>query len=90
MFESCPQSKCAIAYVIKKPFSGEKIYLAIVFSQWDFQISKMIICSDEITQMCTNGTGEVVILGTVLGSFFLYDLMNIDDSLPARSLSLNY
>lgn len=40
--------------------------------------------------MCTNGTGEVVILGTVLGSFFLYDLMNIDDSAPARSLSLNY
>ena len=36
MFESCPQSKCAVSYVIKQPQTGKLINLAIVYSGWDF------------------------------------------------------
>jgi len=36
-FESCPQSKCAVAYVLKRPCSGSMIYLGIVFSTLDLQ-----------------------------------------------------
>jgi len=36
MFESCPQSKCAVAYIIKKPATGQLVNICIVYSGWDF------------------------------------------------------
>ena len=80
MFESCPQSKCAVSYVIKQPQTGKLINLAIVYSGWDFQLSNILYCTDEITQMCTSGKADVVVCGTSLGSFFLYDLMQIEET----------
>jgi hypothetical protein len=39
--------------------------------------------------MCTSGKADVVICGTNLGSFFLYDLMQIEEtSIPG--VELNY
>lgn len=80
MFESCPQSKCAIAYVLKKPQTGQLVNIAIIYTGWDFQLSNILYCSDEITQMCTSGKADVLICGTTLGSFFLYDLMQIEET----------
>ena len=48
-FESCPQSKCAIAYVLRRPLSGNLIYLGIVFSTLDLQHQNLILCNEEIT-----------------------------------------
>jgi hypothetical protein len=39
--------------------------------------------------MCTSGTKDVLIVGTVLGSLYLYDLKNIETN-SNLSMHLNY
>ena len=43
MFESQPQSKCAVAYVLEKA-NGQNIYIAIVFSVMANQITSILSC----------------------------------------------
>jgi len=47
MFESSPQSKCAIAYTLRKS-SGEEVHLAIVFSITANVLSSILQCEQEI------------------------------------------
>ncbi len=44
-------------------------------------------CEQEITQMCTPGSADALIVGTSLGSLFLFDLKNIEGN---PNLALNY
>lgn len=39
--------------------------------------------------MCTTGRADILVCATVLGSFFLFDLLNIDDA-GTQSLNLNF
>jgi len=77
-----------VAYVLKRP-SGHLVYLAIVYSTVDLQHQNLLICSEEITQMCTTGRADVMICATMLGSFFLYDLLNGDET-GVQALDLNF
>lgn len=43
----------------------------------------------EITQMCTSGSTDILIVATNLGSLLLFDLKNIDSNTTACD-SLNY
>lgn len=47
----------------------------------------MLHCSQEVTQMCTPGTKDVLILGTTLGSLFLYDLKNLETTNAISNLN---
>ena len=87
-FESCPQSKCAVAYTIKRP-SGTLVHLAIVYSTFDQTHQNLVVCNEEISQICTTGKADVLICATVLGSFFLFDLLNIDDA-GVMGMNLNF
>lgn len=83
MFESAPQSKCAVAYKIIKA-DKEVVNIAVIYSiiRDDLQsdVTSILLCLDEITQMCTAGTSDIIILGTQQGSFYLYDLKDIQNN----------
>ena len=49
----------------------------------------LVICNEEITQICTTGKADVLICATTLGSFFLFDLLNIDDA-GVMGMNLNF
>jgi hypothetical protein len=63
--------------------------MAIVYSVLRGQFSQIIECSEEIRAMCTSGSKDVLVVGTVLGSLYLYDLKNIDSGY-GHSLHYNY
>jgi hypothetical protein len=48
MFESSPQSKCAISYLIKRP-DGETVCLIIVFSVVTGAVLRLLRCESEVT-----------------------------------------
>jgi len=49
----------------------------------------MVECEQEIKQMCTSGNSDILVLGTVLGSLYLYDMKNIDSN-PNVAQRFNY
>jgi len=73
MFESAPQNKIAIAYTIVKP-SAERLYIILVFSVFTKKFTSILQVNHEVTQMCTSGSDNILVVATVLGSMILYDL----------------
>lgn len=88
MFESSPQSKCAVAYVLKRP-DGELVNIVIVFSVITNSPIRIVRSESEITQMCTPGDDSLLIVGTLHGSLQLYDLKQFDYGNP-RNDELDY
>jgi hypothetical protein len=78
MFESSPQSKCAISYLLSKPDSLDQISIVIVYSVSTNMLLRILRCESEVTHMCTPGEDSLLIVGTVLGSINLYDLNEFD------------
>lgn len=77
MFESSPQSKCAVSYLINQT-DGEKISLILVFSVSTSNVQRILRNDSEVTQMCTPGDDTILIVGTIHGSIALYDLKEFD------------
>jgi len=88
MFESSPQSKIAIAYLLSVP-SGEQIAVVVVYSVSTNNMLRILRCDAEVTQMCTPGDDSLFIVGTALGSIYLYELNEFDSSQP-RAEELDY
>jgi hypothetical protein len=80
MFESSPQSKCAVSYLLEKPISKEQINVIVLYSVSTNMILRMMRCEAEVTNMCTPGDDGILIVGTVLGSLYLYDLNEYESS----------
>lgn len=80
MFESSPQSKCAVSYLLQKPLSGETVSVIVLYSVSTNMILRMMRCEAEVTQMCTPGDDGILIVGTILGSIYLYDLNEYESS----------
>lgn len=89
MFESSPQSKCAVAYTITSD-QQEEVYLIVVYSVVTSTPLRMLRSESEVTQMCTPGDDSILIAGTVHGSVLLYDLKELVDAGNARNYELNY
>ena len=87
MFESSPQSKCAVSYVLNN--GSDTISIILVFSVSANMIIRVLRCESEVTQMCTPGDDGILIVGTILGSLCLYDLNEFDQS-QQWSDQLNY
>lgn len=80
LFESSPQSKSAIAYLLTRP-DGDEVSIIVVYSVSTNMLLRLLRCESEVTQMCTPGDDGLLIVGTILGSLYLYDL-NEFDSMP--------
>ena len=77
MFESSPQSKCAVAYVLRKA-DGDSVALVVVYSVSTNHVLRLLRSESEVCQMCTPGDDSLLIVGTVHGSLALYDLREFD------------
>ena len=80
MFESSPQSKCAVAYLLKIPDTEDSLSILVVYSVSKNMILRLLRCESEVTQMCTPEDDAILIVGTILGSIYLYDLNEFDSS----------
>jgi len=89
MFESSPQSKCAVAYLLQKPISGEEVAIIVLYSVSTNMIMRLFRCDSEVTQMCTPGDDSILIAGTILGTLCLYDT-NEFESASQRIEELDY
>ncbi len=49
MFETMPQSKCAIAYEVNSPRHGGDVYLVLIFSTTANQILRILRAESEVT-----------------------------------------
>ena len=76
MFESSPQSKCAVAYLITR--HSESFALIVVYSVSTKRELRVLRNESEVTQMCTPGDDSLLICGTVHGSICLYDLKELE------------
>jgi hypothetical protein len=83
MFESAPQQKIAIAYKLVRP-SGEEVNLVLIFQVKTNMFSEILYVDHEVTQMCTSGNPNVLIVATVVGTLTLFDL-----SKPHCNTSIN-
>lgn len=68
---------CAVAYHLVRA-SGDPDYLVNIYSMNNGQVLHMLYCQQEVTQMCTPGTKDVLILSSILGSLYVYDLKNLE------------
>ena len=75
MFETAPQSKCAVAYEIVSPREDlGVVYLVILYSITANQVLRIMKSESEVTKMCTPADDQILIVGTDVGSLALYDL----------------
>ena len=78
MFETAPQSKCAIAYVVERQESqnlqAEEFYLVVIYSISANKVIKLLGSDSKVVAMCTAGDENILITGTNIGSINLYDL----------------
>ena len=75
MFETAPQSKCAIAYEIISPRDDlDVVYLIILYSVTANQVLRIMKSESEVTAMCTPADDQILIVATDVGSISLYDL----------------
>lgn len=75
MFETAPQSKCAIAYEVMSPRDGlDILYLIIVYSVAANQVLRILKSESEVTRVCTPADEQILLAGTSVGSLALYDL----------------
>lgn len=61
----------------------------VVYSVSTNFLLRILRCESEVTQMCTPGDDSLLIVGTVLGSIYLYDLTEFDGS-QQRSDEMDY
>lgn len=87
MFESSPQSKCAVAYELNLA-NGDEAHVIVVYSTTASQMQRLIRSDAEVTQMCTSGDDSVLICGSIYGSIVIYDMQNFDTS-TADDLNYN-
>jgi len=52
----------------------------VLYSVSTNMILRMMRCEAEVTNMCTPGDDGILIVGTVLGSLYLYDLNEYESS----------
>lgn len=88
MFESAPQQKIAIAYKLVKP-NGEEVNLVLIFQVKTKKYSEILYVDHEVTQMCTSGNANVLIVASVVGSLTLFDLSKTVGNTTINN-SLNY
>ena len=69
--------------------SGEQIAVVVVYSVSTNNMLRILRCDAEVTQMCTPGDDGLFIVGTALGSIYLYELNEFDSSQP-RAEELDY
>lgn len=75
MFETAPQSKCAIAYELVSPRDDlDVVHLIILYSVTANQVLRIMKSEGEVTKMCTPADEQILIVGTDVGSLSLYDL----------------
>lgn len=75
MFETAPQSKCAIAYEVMSPREDlDIVHLIILYSVTANQVLRIMKSEGEVTKMCTPADEQILIVGTDVGSLSLYDL----------------
>ena len=79
MFESSPQSQFAIAYNLAK-VDGTVVHMVAIFAVSSKEPRTLLLCNDEVIQMCTPGTTDGLIVGTQQGSFYLYDLTEVEEA----------
>ena len=70
--------------------NGEPVYLILVYSVQTRKFQSILQCDQEVTQMCTSGSVDTLIVATALGSLMLYDFKNIIDGNPAKNDALTY
>lgn len=81
MFETAPQSKCAIAYEILSPRDQLGIvYLVILYSVTANQVLRIMKSESMVTKMCTPADEQILIIGTDVGSLALFDLTAFESS----------
>ena len=82
IFETLPQSKCAVAYEILslRGKSPEIEHIVIVYSTTAKQVLRILRAESEVTQMCTPQDDQILIVGTQVGSICLYDLTDFDSA----------
>ncbi len=81
MFETAPQSKCAIAYEVVSPREDlGVVYLVILYSITANQVLRIMKSESEVTKMCTPADDQILIVGTDVGSLALYDLTAFESS----------
>jgi len=54
--------------------------LIVVYSVATNMVLRLLRCESEVSQMCTPGDDGLLIVGTVLGSLYLFDLNEFDSS----------
>lgn len=75
MFETAPQSKCAVAYSLVSPRNDlDVVHLIVVYSVAANQVLRILKSESEVTRMCTPADEQILIAGTDVGSLVLYDL----------------
>ena len=79
MFESSPQSKCAVAYILRRP-NEEQVNLVVVFQVTIQKPLRIFRCESEVTQICTPGDDTLLIVGTNVGSIALFDIKEYESS----------
>ena len=54
--------------------------MVVLYSVSTNMVLRMMRCEAEVTQMCTPGDDGILIVGTALGSLYLYDLNEYESS----------
>ena len=90
MFETSPQSKCAVAFKLKKSDGVTEVNLVIVFNVISNSVIRILGSESEVTQICTPGDDSILIVGNVLGSINLYDLKEFEGSGNRGSNELDF
>lgn len=81
VFETMPQSKCAVAYEIRSPrHDDDNVFVIIVYSTTANQVLRILWAESEVTQMCTPADDQILIAGNSVGSLCLYDLADFESS----------
>ena len=82
VFETMPQSKCAVAYEIRSPrHDDDSVYMIIVYSTTANQVLRILWAESEVTQMCTPADDQILIVGNTVGSICLYDLTDFESAI---------
>ena len=65
------------------------VYLVMVYSIVSRKFMSILSCEQEVSQICTNGSTDILIVGTIMGSLYLYDLNNLNTN-PNQAMHYNY
>ena len=65
------------------------IYLVLVYSIVTRKFISILQCEQEVSQICTNGSTDILIVGTIMGSLYLFDLNNLNTN-PNQATHYDY